>query len=186
MVNVPIGETLGLRVAGYYLNRDGFVDNLVTGNDIDDRDLFAVRGTVLWEPTADTRVTLMAYYFEEDDTRSRIQKQLCNRDPTGVLGCLPDRLDNGVTNANSTLAGVLGSNEFLAIAVSPAFAPLGLGSLYGPDAFTNAQNPLDLRTVAIDYEPTYSRPRRNLHGEYRAKLRRHDAFVDGRLFEESC
>ncbi len=155
MVNVPIGDTLGVRVAGYFLDRDGFVDNLVTGNDIDDRNMYAIRGTVMWEPTADTRLTLMGYYFEEDDARSRIQKQLCNRDPTGVLGCLPDRLGNDVTNANSTLAGVLGSNEFLAIAVSPAFAPLGLGSLYGPDAFTNAQNPTDLRTVAIDYEPTY-------------------------------
>ena len=155
MVNVPVGDTLGVRLAGYYLDRDGFVDNLVTGNAIDDRNMYALRGTIMWEPTADTRVTLMGYYFEEDDNRSRIQKQLCNRDPTGVLGCLPDRLGNDVTNANSTLAGVLGSQELLAVAVSPTFAPLGLGSVYGPDAFQNAVNPTDLRTVAIDYEPTY-------------------------------
>lgn len=155
MVNIPMGETLGLRVAGYYLNRDGFTKNLTTGNRIDDRDMFALRGTLSWEPTADTKVTLMGYYFKEDDNRSRIQKQLCHRDPTGVLGCLPDRLGNDVLNSNSTLAGVLGSSEFLAVAVSPSFAPLGLGSLYGPDAFSTAQNPTDLRTVAIDYEPTY-------------------------------
>ncbi|WP_427964743.1 TonB-dependent receptor [Altererythrobacter sp.] len=155
MVNIPIGETLGVRLAGFYLNRDGFTKNLTTGNDIDGRDLYAIRGTLTWEPTADTKVTLMGYYFEEDDNRSRIQKQLCHRDPTGVLGCLPDRLDYDVLNSNATLAGVLSSNELLGIAVAPSFAPLGLNSLYGTDAFSTAQNPRDLRTVAIDYEPTY-------------------------------
>lgn len=154
-INLPVGETLGVRIAGFYLDRDGYTSNLVTGNRIDGRSMYALRGTLVWEPTADTRVTLMGYYFEEDDNRSRIQKQLCHRDPTGVLGCLPDRLGNDVLNANSTLAGVLGSRELLGVAVSPAFAPLGLGSLYGPDAFTGAVNPTDLRTVAVDYEPTY-------------------------------
>jgi len=157
MVNVPLGETLGVRLAGYYLNRDGFVNNLTTGNKIDDRDMFALRGTITWEPTADTKVTLMGYYFKEDDNRSRIQKQLCHRDPTGVLGCLPDRLGNDVLNANSTLASVLTSNELLFISTNgnATLAALGLGSLYAPDAFSTAQNPTDLRTVAIDYEPTY-------------------------------
>ncbi len=157
MVNVPLGETLGVRLAGYYLNRDGFTKNLVSGNRIDDRDMFALRGTLTWEPTADTKVTLMGYYFKEDDNRSRIQKQLCHRDPTGVLGCLPDRLEHEILNANSTLASVLSSNELLAIATggNATFAALGLGSLYAPDAFSGAQNPTDLRTVAVDYEPTY-------------------------------
>lgn len=155
MVNAPLSDTLAVRVAGYYLKRDGYTTNIATGNAIDGRDIYAIRGSLRWEPSPDTTLTLMAYYFHEDDNRSRIQKQLCHRDPTGVLGCLPDRLGNEVVNGNATLASVLTSSEFLAIAVSPAFAPFGTGSLYGPDSFANAVTPTDLRQVAIDYEPTY-------------------------------
>lgn len=40
MVNVPLSDTVSTRLAGYYLTRDGYTDNLYTGNDIDDRDLY--------------------------------------------------------------------------------------------------------------------------------------------------
>jgi iron complex outermembrane receptor protein len=155
MVNLPISENLGIRLAGTYLNRDGYTKNLYTNDRIDDRDLFALRGTLSWEPTTDTRLDLIAYYFREDDNRSRIQKQLCHRDPTGVLGCLPDRLGYETTNGNSTLATLLSSNEFIGIGVSPALAGFGLGSIYGPDAFLGIQNPNDVRTVRVDWKPTY-------------------------------
>jgi iron complex outermembrane recepter protein len=156
MVNLPLTETIGVRLAGIYLNRDGYTRNLYTGNRIDDRDLYAVRGTLSWEPDADTRVDLIGYYFREKDHRSRIQKQLCHRDPTGVLGCLPDRLAYETTNGNSTLATILTSREFLTVGVSPALAPFALGSVYQPaDSFAGVVNPRDKRTVSIDYEPTY-------------------------------
>ena len=37
MVNLPLGDTLGVRVTGYYLNRDGFTDNLFDNSDIGGR-----------------------------------------------------------------------------------------------------------------------------------------------------
>ncbi|MEO0721519.1 MAG: TonB-dependent receptor plug domain-containing protein, partial [Pseudomonadota bacterium] len=77
MVNVPVGETLALRVAGSYLERDGFAENLTTGNDIDDRELYAVRGSLAWEPTDRFRGLLMVEHFSEDDSRLRSGKQLC-------------------------------------------------------------------------------------------------------------
>jgi iron complex outermembrane recepter protein len=153
MVNVPLGETLGVRIAGFYLNRDGFTKNLFDDSRIDDRDMYAVRGSIRWQPTPDTTLDLMGYYFREDDNRLRIQKQYCQRDPTGVLGCLNNRRDPGVTNANSTFVGVLTSREFLAIRGIPtAFA---LGSLYGPDALSTFQPIADPRVVNTDYTPTY-------------------------------
>ena len=156
MFNLPFTDTLGIRVAGTYLNRDGYTRNLYDGRRIDDRDLYSVRGTLSWEPTSDTRLDLIAYYFHENDRRSRLQKQLCHRDPTGVLGCLPDRLGYDTTNGNSTLAGIQSSSQFLAAATgSAAAAGFGLGSLYGADVFANAVNPRDVRTVNIDYDPTY-------------------------------
>lgn len=51
MINVPVTEDLALRVAGIYSRRDGFGDNIITGTDVDDRDLYALRGTVSWNPT---------------------------------------------------------------------------------------------------------------------------------------
>lgn len=164
MFNLPITDTLGVRVAGTYLNRDGYTKNLYDGNRIDDRDLYALRGTLSWEPTSDTRIDLIGYYFHENDNRSRIQKQLCHRDPTGVLGCLPDNLRYETLNGNSTLATVLSSREFLGIAIDPELAaagtplriaPFALGSVYGADPFGAAVNPADVRTVNVDTIPTY-------------------------------
>ncbi|MGN6270310.1 MAG: TonB-dependent receptor [Sphingomonas sp.] len=156
MFNLPVGNTIGVRVAGLWLNRDGFTKNIYNDTDIDGRKLYSVRGTLSWEPSSDTRLDLIGYYFHEKDDRSRIQKQLCHRDPTGILGCLPDRLAYETTNGNSTLGSIISSNEFFRIATgSPLIGSLGLGSVYGTDFFSNAVTPADNRTVALDYNPTY-------------------------------
>lgn len=156
MLNLPFTDTLGIRVAGTYLKRDGYTFNEYTGNRIDGRDLYSVRGTLSWEPSPDTRIDLIGYYFREKDDRSRIQKQLCNRDSTGILGCSPDRLANGTTNGNSTLASIFTSREFLTVSGAGALAPFALGSVYQPrDQFFGVVNPTDVRRVRIDAEPTY-------------------------------
>ena len=153
MINLPIGESIGARIAGFYLKRDGYTQNLTTGSDFDDRDMFAIRGSLRFEPGPDTTIDLMAYYFEEDDNRSRIQKQQCQRDPTGILGCLNARRDFDKLNANSTFTGTLGSSEFLAINGIPA--QLGLNSLYGPDAYANFDEPNDVRKIRTEFVPEY-------------------------------
>ncbi len=153
MLNLPIGDTIGVRVAGYYSKRDGYTKNLFDNSNIDGRDMYAVRGSIRWQPSDTTTVDLMGYYFREKDNRARIQKQLCQRDNTGVLGCLPDRLEFGATNNNSTFVGALTSREFFAINGLPA--AFGLGSLYGPDNNSNFVNPANVRQVRTDFEPEY-------------------------------
>lgn len=156
MINLPFTDTLGIRVAGTYLKRDGYMNNLYDGNHYDDRDLYSVRGTLSWEPTSDTRIDLIGYYFHENDNRSRIQKQLCHRDPTGILGCLPDRLAYETPNGNSTLAAVLTSSEFFSTqGAGGVLRPFALQSLYGTDTYAGVVNPRDVRTVNIDVPPTY-------------------------------
>lgn len=125
MVNIPLGETAALRVAGSTLSRDGYVQNLTTGNDIDDRDLWGIRATLAWEPTLNLRGWIMAERFEEDDKRLRSGKQFCNKDefntsfggvPIGVpdvfytsLGCVDDSVYAQTSleglNSAATLAG---------------------------------------------------------------------------------
>ncbi len=157
MFNLPVTDTLAVRVAGTYLRRDGFTTNVFNNTRVDGRDLYAIRGSVRWQPTENTTVDAMAYYFREKDDRARLQKQLCQTDPTGVLGCLPGRLDNGFINANSTFVGTLASREFLTTQGGAAFGALGLGSLYGTDPYNYAGNlsPLDKRQIRTDYTPTY-------------------------------
>jgi iron complex outermembrane receptor protein len=153
MINVPVGEAIGVRVAGFYLNRDGYTTNLFDDSSIDGRDMYAVRGSLRFEPGANTTIDLLGYYFRENDDRLRIQKQTCQRDPTGVLGCLANRRDFDSTNANSTLASVLSSSELYAIqGLPPGF---GLGSIYGPDGFANFDEPNDVRTVNTPFTPEY-------------------------------
>jgi outer membrane receptor protein involved in Fe transport len=154
MINVPITDNLGIRAAGFFLKRDGYTRNLFDGNRIDDRDMYAVRGSLRWMPTNNTTVDLMAYYFREDDSRMRVQKQMCQRDNTGVLGCLPNAREYGTINGNSTFVGTLGSRELLAIAGIPV-PELALGSIYGNDVYSKTINPSDPRVVSTDYTPRY-------------------------------
>ncbi len=162
MVNIPLGETAGIRVAGIYLNRDGYTKNAFLNTRIDDRDLYSVRGSFRWEPTPDTTIDLLASYFHEKDQRTRIQKQLCQRDPTGILGCLNNRLDNSPFNGNATFTAALTSKEFLAIRGIPA--AFALGSLYGPDVYANTTIPNDPRTVNTAYTPSYFTSELTLQG----------------------
>lgn len=153
MVNIPVGDTFGIRVAGYYLNRDGYTLNLNNNDRIDGRDLYAVRASVRWEPGPDTTIDLMGFYFHENDDRLRIQKQLCQYDPTGVLGCLNAQRNFEKTNTNSTFTGTLGSREFLAVNGIPT--SFGLNSLYDGGGYRNFIEPRDVRTVNTPFTPEY-------------------------------
>ena len=162
MINIPLGDTAAFRIAGIYLNRDGYTKNTFLNTRIDDRDLYSVRGSFRWEPTPDTTIDLLGSYFHERDQRTRIQKQLCQRDPTGILGCLNNRLDNSPFNGNATFTAALTSKEFLAIRGIPA--GFGLGSLYDQDVYANTTIPDDARTVNTAYTPSYFTSELTLQG----------------------
>ena len=169
MLNVPIGDMLAVRVAGSYLERDGFANNTVTGQSIDGRELYGIRGSILFEPTDNFRATFIAEHFEEEDDRLRAGKQLCTKDPfktsfNGIaigavdqlvtsLGCRADRLEDMGDRVNS--AATLGGG--LAITA---------GLLNG-DAFTAPVDP-NLRNIESAFDPTYFADQTlyTLKGEY--------------------
>jgi outer membrane receptor protein involved in Fe transport len=156
MVNVPVNDKIAVRLAGLYVNRDGYITNLYNDTQIDGRNSYAFRGSIHWDATENLTIDLMGSYFKESSDRMRIQAQRCINDPTGVLGCQPNGLAAQHTNGNATLAAILTSKEFLTVNRFGALAgPLSLGSIYGDNAFTGAIVPSDPFQTATQYTPTY-------------------------------
>ncbi len=160
MVNLPIvTDRLGVRVAGFWENRDGTVKNIYpslnpgssVADKVDSRNDYSVRGSVRWQPTSKTTVDFMVQASSENDTRVRGQVQLCDRDPSGVLGCLPDKLGFEAANGNATLGTLLASNLVLGPALS-LFDVTGPGALPGQSA--GAIIPHSLTAVNTDFTPT--------------------------------
>jgi len=58
----PLSETLAASLYGSYNRRNGFARDLFTGADVNDRDRFAFRGQLLFEPNADLTARLIADY----------------------------------------------------------------------------------------------------------------------------
>jgi outer membrane receptor protein involved in Fe transport len=171
MINIPLTQTLAVRAAGFYLKRDGYTTNLYDNSKIDDRDMYGLRGSLTWQPSSSTTIDLMGQYFHEKDSRMRIQKQYCQTDPTGVLGCLNTTRGTGTTNSNALLAGILPSKEFFAIRglTAAGLGPFALGSVYGPSQYTNA-NPADPRVVNTDFNPTYATEETILQGTLKQEI----------------
>jgi iron complex outermembrane receptor protein len=68
-VGGPIaGDKLMARVSAKFDKRDGYGINEFTGRQIDDRNAYAVRGTIVAKPSEDLEVTLSGEYFNEDDS----------------------------------------------------------------------------------------------------------------------
>jgi len=168
MANFPIGDTAALRVAGSYLSRDGFVDNLTTGNEIDDRELYSVRGSLAWEPTDRLRTLLVAEHFSEDDSRLRSGKQFCATDPTktSFQGIGISAFDQLITSQGCVDAGVrdpaslggvngastLGGGVFGVLAGVTGDIDAN-GNLFNINE-TNPINP-DFRTIESSFDPTF-------------------------------
>lgn len=155
-LNLPLADTLAVRLAGTTITRDGYTRNVWDGQDIDDRDIYSMRGSVRWLPTENTTVDFTASYMREDDNRSRWQKQACEAGPLQpLLGCDPngprafDPQDLRATFFANTSAETIGL-----ITGSPAAgAAYGLFSLTA--APTGVVQPTDLRKVAMDTTPQY-------------------------------
>ncbi|MCH8488372.1 MAG: TonB-dependent receptor [Oceanicaulis sp.] len=80
-INLPLGDTFAVRLAGAATRRDGFDYNLYSDRHVNDRDLWSTRVSALWRPNDRFSANLIWEHFEEDDSRSRTGKQLCTTDP---------------------------------------------------------------------------------------------------------
>ncbi|CAN5195487.1 TonB-dependent receptor [soil metagenome] len=67
-VTGPLSDTVAVRLSGSLNKRDGFYQNLTTGNDVNDRDRWSIRGDLLWAPTDKTSVRVIADYNKISET----------------------------------------------------------------------------------------------------------------------
>lgn len=69
-LNVPVTDTLAVRVAGKHATRDGFTKNLITGQRLDDRNYWSARGSVAWNPSEKFDTLLIFNYMKSDTNGS--------------------------------------------------------------------------------------------------------------------
>ncbi|MEL7112546.1 MAG: TonB-dependent receptor plug domain-containing protein, partial [Pseudomonadota bacterium] len=99
-VTGPLSDTVAFSLTGSYNTRDGYVDNIGTGSEINDRDRYALKGQLLFEPNEDLSVRLIADYDELDE--------LC---------CYAPNIFNGPTSgAITALGGNIISDPFSFVA----------------------------------------------------------------------
>lgn len=66
-VTGPIGETLAFALDGSYNSRDGYVEAVGLGENINDRNRYSVRGQLLWEPDSFSSLRLIGDYGSIDE-----------------------------------------------------------------------------------------------------------------------
>ncbi len=159
-LNIPMGESVALRMAGYGLQRNGYTENTLTGNDVDGREMYSGRATLAINPEGRFRVMAMWEHSQEDDDRIGNSKSLCVKDPGptsvgGVTinsaqarqflnqGCLEGSVYSpaayGSVNYVATLAGQLGN----------------LAGIVSGDPYAGVTQSTDLREIAMASEPSY-------------------------------
>jgi len=120
-VNIPVTDRFALRVAGLWLDRQGYTQNLAYGQQdvvgmdlplasehVDGRDLWSSRITAEWAIDDRTNLWVMHSKFKEDSNRARVTNQVCQRNPLPTTGCDPDAFGFESPHLGSTTGGIFG------------------------------------------------------------------------------
>ena len=60
-------ETIAARIDGIWMKRDGFLEDVISGRDINDRDRWLLRGQLLFEPSSDLSIRIVGDYAKRDE-----------------------------------------------------------------------------------------------------------------------
>ncbi len=91
-VTGPMGEKAAFRFSANVNTRDGFIDNQFNSQEVNDRDRWAVRGQLLFEPSDDVSIRFIADYSELDEACCAAPPFLHNPINLFVLGLLGGNL----------------------------------------------------------------------------------------------
>ena len=153
MLNIPLNDEMGLRLAFNNFEKDGVNKNLyskLVGTPFDNRDSYQWRATFLWEPTDDLTITLLHNAFDEESSRTQQDGTWCQTGGNLVQGCVMGGkqvfeaihpMSNG-----STLPGLLGGTLSFYVPSNLTNGSANEGKLYAPTGL-----PQDTGTVPQDF-----------------------------------
>lgn len=88
----PINDKIAYRIDGVYTKRDGFMTDVVTGDDINNRDRWLARGQLLFAPTDQLEIRIIGDYAKRDEdccAAAFLPARDVTRNPDGSLTFLP-------------------------------------------------------------------------------------------------
>ena len=94
-----ITDSLAARIDGVMMKRDGFVEDIISGRDVNDRDRWLLRGQLLYQPDDNFSVRLIGDYSKRDE-------ECCAAPYLRVFDSVGDG-SGGFTEAPSTFAPIL-------------------------------------------------------------------------------
>ena len=133
-INMPISDTVRARIAYGSNTREGMVQNLATGNLMDDRNDASVRLSIDWDINDTTELKFTYSGQKSDDNRPQEETAYCQPDP--FFGCSPYSLGqmNRAPDSRGTAFGLFGfigllypgtvTNDFGSAAFSDDFSKL--------------------------------------------------------------
>ncbi|MDZ7670466.1 MAG: TonB-dependent receptor [Gammaproteobacteria bacterium] len=168
-LNMPFGDRFAVRVAGMWLERDGYIENTAYGqtgdclipgstidnqqtqpcqisgidDDVDGRDITTFRVTGLWQVSDNASAWVQYSRFKEDDDKVRITNQVCEKNTIPTIGCLPDGFGFDTPHAGTTTGGIFGGLNGAVL----------LGDPSPTKAFSAPST--GFRKMHTDYEPIY-------------------------------
>lgn len=123
--NLPLSDTVATRWSIASLNRDGYVQNALTGRDPGDQNLFAVRGAVLKEFSDRLSATLTLDYSQSDDNGAPTVASIANLTPNGGIWGAPfaaTELAENLALYGVNQATVPTDDRFVSFAAGPHFS----------------------------------------------------------------
>ncbi|MDB4121007.1 TonB-dependent receptor [Gammaproteobacteria bacterium] len=92
MLNIPLGDSLAMRIAASSNDRDGDIKNIYSKaktSHVNNRDSDAYRLSIAWNATDRTDVLFVHENYSENSMRHYVNNVYCQRDPSFVSGCTP-------------------------------------------------------------------------------------------------
>lgn len=158
MLNVPINEQLGMRLAVNNFEKDGVNKNLyskLADQPFDNRDSFMWRATLQWEPADDLTITLMHNAFDEESSRTQQDGIWCQTGGNLVQGCVMGGAQvfqpiHPISNG-STVPGLLGQTLGFYVPSNLTNGTADEGRIYAPMNGATPLLPQDTGTVPQDF-----------------------------------
>jgi outer membrane receptor protein involved in Fe transport len=107
----PISDTIAARLDGVYMKRDGFLEDLISGRDVNNRNRWLLRGQMLYQPNDDLSVRVIADYSKRNEeccAAPYIPPSDAVRNPSGGV----DRAPSTFVPISNALGGIVPPDPF--------------------------------------------------------------------------